>query len=105
MDPAMLALMGVEINYALAVTLPGSITAHNGRSNQEAPFRGGSICSTLREEVFFVQSSRETQVVSTVVIIIIALVLLAGVSIFLLRRKANAAETQKLRLRMLRPLK
>ena len=93
MDPAMLALMGVEINYALAVTLPGSITAHNGEVAGSTVSWSVNLLDPPEEEVFFVQSSQGGSSSSTVVIIIIALVLLAGVSIFLLRRKTNAAET------------
>lgn len=93
MDPAMLALMGVEINYALAVTLPGSITAHNGEVAGSTVSWSVNLLDPPEEEVLFVQSSQGGSNSSTVVIIIIALVLLAGVSIFLLRRKTNAAET------------
>lgn len=94
MDPAMLALMGVEINYALAVTLPGSITAHNGEVAGSTVSWSVNLLDPPEEEVLFVQSSQGGSNSSTVVIIIIiALVLLAGVSIFLLRRKTNATET------------
>ena len=93
MDPAMLALMGVEINYALAVTLPGSIAEHNGEVSGSTVSWEVNLLDPPEEEVFFVQSSQGGSSSSTVVIIIIALVLLAGVSIFLLRRKTNTAET------------
>lgn len=94
MDPAMLALMGVEINYALAVTLPGSITEHNGEVTGSTVSWEVNLLDPPEEEVFYVQSSQGGSSTSTVVtVIIIALALLAGVSIFLLRQKTSGTET------------
>ena len=93
MDPAVLALMGVEISYALAVTLPGAVAEHNGELSGNTVSWEINLLEPPEESVLYVQSSQGDSSSSTVVIIIIALVLLAGVSIFLLRRKTNAAET------------
>ena len=97
MDPAMLALMGVEINYALAVTLPGSIAEHNGEVSGSTVSWEVNLLDPPEEEVLYVQSSPGGSSNSTVVIVIviIVLVVLAGVSIFLLRRKTNETETPK----------
>jgi len=104
MDPAVLALMGVEIRYALAVTLPGAVTEHNGELSGDTVSWEINLLEPPEESVLFVQStasatapevesSAESSSSSTVVIVIIALVLVAGVAVFLLRRKNNATET------------
>lgn len=94
MDPAMLALMGVEITYALTVTLPGSITEHNGELSGNTVSWEVNLLNPPAEETLYVQSSAGGSSNSTlVIVIIIALVLLAGVSVFLLRRKTNSSTT------------
>jgi len=93
MDPAMLALMGIEINYALTVTLPGSIAEHNGDLSGNTVSWEVNLLDPPEEEMLYVQSSAGESSSSTVVIVIIVLVLVAGVAAFLLRRKTNAAET------------
>ena len=93
MDPAMLALMGVEINYALAVTLPGSITEHNGEVSGSTVSWEVNLLDPPEEEMLYAQSSPGGSSSSTLVIVIIVLVVIAGVAVFLLRRKANTAET------------
>ena len=95
MDPAMLALMGVEINYALAVTLPGSITEHNGEVSGSTVSWEVNLLDPPEEEMLYAQSSPGGSSSSTLVIVIIVLVVIAGVAVFLLRRKTNTAETPK----------
>ena len=119
MDPAVLALMGVEIRYALAVTLPGAVAEHNGELSENtvsweinlleppeesalyvqstgsatAPEVESSEAETSEEIYVEGESSADGSSSSTVVIVIIVLVVIAGVVVFLLRRKANTAET------------
>ena len=166
MDPEVFALMGIEISYALAVTLPDAVTEHNGQlsgntvswefnpleppeekvlyvqatSSESAPEVGNSGAETSEDESFQAEdssaegpevesddegyaedessaplesaaevesseaetseeisvegeSSADGSSSSTVVIAIIVLVVIAGVAIFLLRRKTNTAET------------
>ncbi len=93
MDPAMLALMGIEINYSLTATLPGSITEHNGELSENTVSWKVNLLDPPEEEMLYVQSSAGGSSSTTLVIVIIALVVLAGVSVFLLRRKTNATET------------
>ena len=94
MDPAMLALMGVEINYALAVTLPGSITEHNGEVSGSTVSWEVNLLDPPEEEMLYAQSSPGGSSSSTLaIIIIIALAVIAGVAVFLLRRKTNTADT------------
>ena len=104
MDPAVLALMGVEVTYALAVTLHGAVTEHNGELSSDTVSWEINLLEPPEESVLFVQStasaaapevesSAESSSSSTVVILIIALVLVAGVAVFLLRRKNNTTET------------
>lgn len=119
MDPAVLALMGVEISYALAVTLPGAVAEHNGELSGNTVSWEINLLEPPEESVLYVQStgsatapevessgaetteegdvesesSADGSSSSTVVIVIIVLVVIAGVAVFLLRRKTNTAET------------
>ena len=104
MDPAVLALMGVEISYSLAVTLPGAVAEHNGELSGSTVSWEINLLEPPEESVFYVQStasatapegesSPDGSSSSTVVVVIIALVLIAGVAVFLVRRKTNATET------------
>ena len=93
MDSAMLALMGVEINFSLTATLPGLITEHNGELSGNTVSWEVNLLDPPEEEMLYVQSSAGESSSSTVVIVIIVLVLVAGVAAFLLRRKTNTAET------------
>ncbi|MGA0388655.1 MAG: LppM family (lipo)protein, partial [Ilumatobacteraceae bacterium] len=94
MDPAMLALMGIEINYSLTATLPGSITEHNGELSGNTVSWEINLLDPPEDKMLYVQSTPEgSSNAALVIVIIIALVLLAGVSIFLLRRKTESATT------------
>jgi len=93
-DPAMLALMGLEINYSLTATLPGLITEHNGELSGNTVSWKINLLDPPEDEMLYVQSEPEgSSNAALVIIIVIALVLLAGVSIFLLRRKTESATT------------
>ena len=94
MDSAMLALMGVEINFSLTATLPGLITEHNGELSGNTVSWEVNLLDPPEDEMLYVQSTPEgSSNAALVIVIIIALVLLAGVSIFLLRRKTESATT------------
>jgi hypothetical protein len=96
MDPAMLALMGVEIIYSLTATLPGSITEHNGELSANTVSWEVNLLDPLEEEMLYMQSAPEgSSNAALVIVIIIALVLLAGVSVFLLRRKTSSSTTSE----------
>ncbi|MEK9884212.1 MAG: hypothetical protein VW442_06015 [Acidimicrobiaceae bacterium] len=57
MDPAVLALMGVEISYALAVTLPGAVAEHNGELSGNTVSWEINLLEPPEESVLYVQSS------------------------------------------------
>jgi hypothetical protein len=91
-DPAMLALMGIEINYSLTATLPGSITEHNGELSGNTVSWEINLLDPPEDKMLYVQSTPEgSSNAALVIVIVIALVLLAGVSVFLLRRKTESA--------------
>ncbi len=93
-DPAMLALMGIEINYSLTATLPGSITEHNGELSGNTVSWEINLLDPPEEKMLYVQSTPEgSSNAALVIVIVIALVLVAGVAVFLLRRKNSATET------------
>ena len=95
MDPEMLALMGVEIAFSLAVTLPGSITEHNGDASGSTVNWEFNLLTPPEDGVLFAQSGSGGSGGSTgIIVLVIALVLVAGGVVLLMRRKASAASTE-----------
>ena len=95
MDPEMLALMGVEIGYSLSVTLPGSITEHNGDASGSTVSWEFNLLDPPEEEVLFAQSGAGGSGGSTgIIVIVVVVALVAGGVVLLMRRRASSPSSE-----------
>lgn len=89
-DPEMLALMGVEIAFSLSVTLPGSITEHNGDASGSTVSWEFNLLDPPEEAVLFAQSGAGGSGSSIgMIVIVVGLLLVAGVVVLVMRRRSS----------------
>lgn len=92
LDPEMLALMGVEIAFSLSVTLPGSITEHNGDASGSTVSWEFNLLDPPEEAVLFAQSGAGGSGSSIgMIVIVVGLLLVAGVVVLVMRRRSSEA--------------
>ena len=92
LDPEMLALMGVEIAFSLSVTLPGSITEHNGDASGSTVSWEFNLLDPPEEAVLFAQSGAGGSGGSIgMIVIVVGLLLVAGVVVLVMRRRSSVA--------------
>ena len=95
LDPAMFALMGVEIVYSLSVTLPGSITEHNGEANGSTVSWELNLLDPPEDSVLYAQSGSGDSGGSTgIIVVVVALALVAGAVVLVMRRRGSVASTE-----------